>query len=120
MPSLELVTNVKLDDPKAFAKEFSKLGAETLRKPEAYISTSYTYNETLTFNGTFEPAFILQITSLDNINETVNEEYSQTFFKFFEEKLGTPGDRGYIVFFDPGRENIGFKSTHFGKIFGKK
>jgi len=27
-----------------------------------------------------------------------NEGYSTVFFKFFEEKLGIPGNRGYIAF----------------------
>jgi hypothetical protein len=46
--------------------------------------------------------------SLDNINEQANEGYSKVFFKFFEEKLGTPGNRGYITFIDPGRAYIGY------------
>jgi len=46
--------------------------------------------------------------SLDNINEQANEGYSKVFFKFFEEKLGIPGNRGYITFIDPGRANMGF------------
>ncbi|KAL4266463.1 MIF family protein [Pleurotus pulmonarius] len=119
MPTLTLLTNVKLADPKAFALEFSKLGAETLGKPELYISVSYTYNETLTFNGTFAPAFNLSIKSLDNINYEVNEQYSKVLFKFLEDKLGVPRDRGYIEFGDPGRVNMGFKGTTFGTIFGK-
>lgn len=35
-------------------------------------------------------------TSLDNINPEVNEKYSAEFFKYFKEKLGVPGDRGYM------------------------
>lgn len=45
--------------------------------------------------------------SLDNISEQQNEEYSKGFFKFFEEKLGTTGSRGYVTFIDPGRANMG-------------
>ncbi|KAI0355020.1 Tautomerase/MIF [Trametes cingulata] len=118
MPALDLKTNVAVADVKAFSLEFSKFAAETLRKPEAYISVNYTYSEHLTFNGTFEPAILLHITSLDNINPKVNEEYSKAFFAFFKEKLGVPDNRGYITFYDPGRVNLGYKSTTFGVLFG--
>jgi hypothetical protein len=30
------------------------------------------------------------------MNEEVNEGYSKAFFDFFNEKLGIPGDRGYV------------------------
>ncbi|KAI9059704.1 Tautomerase/MIF [Trametes coccinea BRFM310] len=118
MPALELKTNVRVADPKAFSLEFSKFAAETLGKPEAYISVNYHYSELLTFNGSFDPALILSIHSLDNINPKANEEYSKKFFAFFKEKLGVPDDRGYITFVDPGRPNIGFRSTTFGALWG--
>ncbi|KAF8638807.1 hypothetical protein AX17_001865 [Amanita inopinata Kibby_2008] len=117
MPYLKLTTNIA--DGKAFALEFSKLGAEILGKPEKYISVSITYNETLTFDGTFDPALQLAITSLDNINPQANDLYSKRFFEFFKDKLGVPDDRGYISFLDPGRANVGYRNTTFATIFGK-
>ena len=41
----------------------SQYAAETLKKPEAYISVNYNYSELLTFNSSFEPAIILTIVS---------------------------------------------------------
>lgn len=120
MPTLDLTTNVKLADPKAFALDFSKFSADTLSKPELYISVKITYNENLTFGGTFEPAFQLTIVSLDNIDVELNERYSEAFFDFFKEKLNVPGDRGYINFHDPGRGFLGHQGTTFASIFGKK
>lgn len=38
-----------------------QLSAETLEKPEKYISISYQYNEHLSFAGTLDPAFLLVI-----------------------------------------------------------
>jgi phenylpyruvate tautomerase len=38
--------------------------ADLLGKPEKYVSVSYRYNEFLSFNGTFEPAFLLVIVRL--------------------------------------------------------
>ncbi|KAI0792798.1 Tautomerase/MIF [Abortiporus biennis] len=120
MPSLELKTNVKLDDPKAFVVEFSKFSAEVLGKPIAYICVSYTYNEYLAWEGTFEPAFLLNIVSLDNISPKLNEEYSEKLFAFVKEKLNIDHNRGYINFSDPGRDHLGHRSTTFGSIFGRK
>jgi len=118
MPSLSLKTNVKIADPKAFSLEFSKFGAEVLGKPEGYITVDYTYNETMTFAGTHEPAFTLTIISLGNLAPHQTEKYSATISKFLKEKLGLESDRGYILFQDPGNANLGFKGTTFATIFG--
>ncbi|KDQ59605.1 hypothetical protein JAAARDRAFT_33186 [Jaapia argillacea MUCL 33604] len=119
MPSLALTTNVQVPDTRAFVLEFSKLAAETLKKPEQYISINYSYDPNLTFAGTFDPALLLVITSLDNINPEVNDVYSKAFFSYFEKTLGVPGNRGYITFYDPGRSFLGHQGTTFGTIFGK-
>ena len=38
-----------------------QFAAETLGKPEAYISVHLDHDKPLTFNGTFDPAFLLNI-----------------------------------------------------------
>jgi len=119
MPTLTLETNVKVSNPKEFVVNLSKLGAELLNKPEKYILISYRYNEFLTFNGTFEPAFQLQLVSLGNITTETTEGYSKKLFAFLNSTLGVRGDRGYIVFQDPGRAYIGHEGTTFAQIFGK-
>ncbi|KAJ7826642.1 Tautomerase/MIF superfamily [Mycena leptocephala] len=119
MPYLELMVNVQIPNETEFALEFSKVGAKALGKPEAYITTSITFNKTLTFAGTLEPAFALSIVSLDNINPEANEKYSAILSEFFQSKLGIPNDRGYINFCDPGRGYLGYKGTTFATIFGK-
>ncbi|KAN0115905.1 Tautomerase/MIF superfamily [Russula decolorans] len=119
MPSLVLETNVKVTDIKSFVLEFSKVATNTLQKPEKYISISYRHNEYLTFAGTFDPAFLLVITSLDNITPERNEAYSKELFAFLKNHLGTPGDRGYITFYDPGRAYLGYEGTTFAEIFKK-
>ncbi|PCH38465.1 Tautomerase/MIF [Wolfiporia cocos MD-104 SS10] len=134
MPILELKTNVPLADPKPFLLEFSKVSrtvrslaasqelkieqfaAATLGKPELYISVSYHYNENLTFNGSLEPAFLMTVTSVDNLTPVRNRVYSKAFFDYFESKLGIANDRGYITFFDPGKANLGHKATTPGII----
>ncbi|KAF8894734.1 Tautomerase/MIF [Infundibulicybe gibba] len=119
MPSLDFTTNVAVSDPKAFSLEFSKFSASILGTPEVFVSTNITRNELLTFNGSFDPAFLMTIISL-NLTPEKNELYSKAFFAFFEEKLGIPGDRGYITFIDPGAASQGFKGTTFATIFSKK
>jgi len=119
MPSLVLETNVKVADTRSFVLNFSKASANTLGKPEEYISVSYRYNEHLTFGGTFDPAFLLVITSLDNINPEKNEAYSKDLFALLNKELGVRGDRGYITFYDPGRAYLGHQGTTFATIFGK-
>ncbi|KAH9038946.1 Tautomerase/MIF superfamily [Lactarius pseudohatsudake] len=120
MPTLTVETNVKLSNPKEFVLNLSKLGADILKKPEKYISISYRYNEFLTFSGTFDPAFQLTVISLDNITPESTEAYSNSLFTFLKDTLGVPGDRGYIVFNDPGRAYIGHEGTTFAQIFGKE
>jgi len=114
-----LAKRLQVTETKSFVLEFSKLSAQTLEKPEKYISISYRYNEHLTFAGTLDPAFLLVITSLDNISPERNDGYSKIFFKFLKDKLGTPGDRGYITFYDPGRAYLGHEGTTFAQIFKK-
>jgi len=108
---------LQVNDMRAFVLEFSKVAADVLKKPEKYISISYRYNEYLTFSGTLDPAFLLVITSLDNITPEANEAFSKDFFAFLKNRLGTPGDRGYITFYDPGRANLGHEGTTFAQIF---
>ncbi|KAJ7778624.1 Tautomerase/MIF superfamily [Mycena maculata] len=119
MPYLELMVNVQIPNDTEFALEFSKAAAEALGKPEAYITVSITYNKTLTFAGTLEPAFALTVTSLDNLNPEANLKYSAIFSEFLQSKLGIPNDRGYITFNDPGRAFLGYMGTTFETIFAK-
>lgn len=39
----------------------TQFSADLLKKPHAYICVSYTHNEYLAWEGTFEPAFLLTI-----------------------------------------------------------
>ncbi|CAE6434147.1 unnamed protein product [Rhizoctonia solani] len=117
MPAIVLTTNVK---PRDEAHEKELFSAEILGKPEKYISVVYKHVGTLSFDGSFDPAFLLHITSLGNINPEANEKYSKALFDYFKEKLNIPGDRGYITFYDPGNAYLGHEGTTFATIFGSK
>ncbi|KAJ7826643.1 Tautomerase/MIF superfamily [Mycena leptocephala] len=119
MPTLDLIVNVQIANELDFALEFAKVGAKALGRPESFFSTIVSYNKTLTFGGTLEPAFALTVTSLDNLNPEANEKYSAIFSEFLKSELGIPNDRGYINFCDPGRGFIGYKGTTFATLWEK-
>ncbi|KAH6872102.1 Tautomerase/MIF superfamily [Coprinopsis sp. MPI-PUGE-AT-0042] len=110
MPGLQFKTNVKIEDEKAFALALSKKTAEILGKPEDFIMVNIEYSTTISFAGSFEPAFLLTITA-DGFNPESNVKYSAAFFSFVEEKLAIPGNRGYIRFDNPGLAYIGHLGT---------
>ncbi|KAJ8093611.1 hypothetical protein PM082_020471 [Marasmius tenuissimus] len=120
MPTIDLKTNVKIDDVPAYILKLSKLSAEILSKPESYINVILSQDVPMSFNGTLDPAFQCTVISLGNINPESNLKYSEAFSKFFEETLKIPNDRGYITFIDPGRTHLGYKGTTFAEIFGGK
>ncbi|KAG8715416.1 hypothetical protein FRC08_010603 [Ceratobasidium sp. 394] len=123
MPSIQLSTNVKPRDEaheKELVLELSKFCAELLSKPEKYISVEFKYVPTLTFAGTFDPAFLMTITSLGNINPEANDRYSKALFEHINKRLNVSGDRGYITFYDPGLAYLGHTGTTFATIFGSK
>ncbi|KAJ7468495.1 Tautomerase/MIF [Mycena latifolia] len=115
MPIVELTTNVKVADPKAFSLGLNKAAAAALGM-DGYVTVSYNYNETVTFAGTHDPAFLLRVTTLGNGTEK-NEVFSKTLFEYLEQALGAPSNRGYIIFNDPGHINLGHKGTTFATIF---
>jgi phenylpyruvate tautomerase len=94
--------------------------------PEKYVLVNIKYNPFLTFGGSCDPAFLLTIVSryrldawsctnhstsaqlkLGDSNPEANIKYSAALFSFFEQKLGVPGDRGYITFNNVGGSCIG-------------
>jgi len=122
MPAILLSVNTRPQDEaheKEFVLNLSKFMAVTLSKPERYISVKFDYSPTLSFAGSHNPAFIMHITSLGNINPEANEIYSQKIFAYLKEKLNIPGDRGYITFYDPTNAYLGHEGTTFATIFGK-
>lgn len=78
-------------------------------------STSVSYNKTLGFAGTLEPAFALTVVrlpinslvhfckrkdpklNLNNRNPEANEEFSAILSEFLQSKLNIPNDRGYML-----------------------
>ncbi|THG94967.1 hypothetical protein EW026_g6603 [Hermanssonia centrifuga] len=120
MPALELKTNVKAEDPRALVAELSQLCADVFKFPLHLICVSYEYNEYLAWAGTFEPALWINVSTLENLGVEENDRYSKALFAFVGEKLGIEDSRGFIMFNDPGRENIGYRSTTVRMVKGPK
>ncbi|KAG7441477.1 Tautomerase/MIF [Guyanagaster necrorhizus] len=115
MPIIELTTNVKVSDAKAFTTALSQKSAEILGMTK-YITVTYKHDESMIFGGTYDPAFTMNVLTVLGIPTEKNASFSQCFFEFFEKELGIPNDRGYIVFNDPGSDRLGYKGTTFNII----
>ncbi|KAJ6602437.1 hypothetical protein DFH09DRAFT_1124852 [Mycena vulgaris] len=103
MPISNLVTNVKIPDVKQFSLSLSKICSEAWGledKDGSNTSSSVVYNESLNFNGTHDPAFLLEfkIINLDKADTAKRDAFAKSLCAFFERKLGIPQSRGYILF----------------------
>ncbi|KAF7353700.1 Tautomerase/MIF [Mycena venus] len=98
MPYLLLLVNFQISDETEFSRQFSKVGAKALGKPEEDITTNITYNRSVV-PGSF--AFGLTIVGLGHLDSEAKEECKAVFHKFFTRKLGVPKDRGFIHFHNP-------------------
>ena len=68
---------------------------------------------TISFAGTFDPAFTVNIYSIGKIDPEMNTNTSAGLAEFLEKEFGLPSDRGYISFFDMKGTNMGFKGKTF-------
>ncbi|KAH7890026.1 Tautomerase/MIF superfamily [Phlebopus sp. FC_14] len=122
MPSVTLITNVKLasdEATKAFVLELSKFCAKTIGKDEKGFHVNFQYNPFLAYGGTFEPAVALTTASLFNTNAENAKIWSKAFSEFFQERIGVPKDRGYMSFVDPDPALLGMRGTTAAEIFKK-
>lgn len=97
-----------------FIKKLSKFAADILGKPESYVTVILHDEAKQSWNGTFDPAYVIKVISLGGISAHKNILTSQTMSIFLNENLGVQPNRGYIVFEDPGRDNLGWDGTTFG------
>ncbi|KAK0215984.1 Tautomerase/MIF [Armillaria nabsnona] len=111
MPIIELITNVKVPDAKAFTTALSQESAEILGMTK-YVTVTYKYDESMIFNGTYGLAFALNVLTVLGIPTEINADFSHGFFEFFEKELGVPNDRGYMS----GPDRLGYKGTMFNII----
>ncbi|KAI5899223.1 Tautomerase/MIF [Schizophyllum commune H4-8] len=101
MPVLDLKTNVKPADEKAFVLAFSKAAAEALDRPEEWVQVSVIYNQNLAYGGTFEPSAQVHVAAIQRLSVTRNPEIGDKLKAFFEKELGVPKGRCNIIYYDP-------------------
>ncbi|KIJ63297.1 hypothetical protein HYDPIDRAFT_41142 [Hydnomerulius pinastri MD-312] len=118
MPLITLITN--LDQPRLFISKFSKFCSQTIGKPEAEFSVDFNYNPDLTFGGTFDPAIRLHVISLWNTTPENAQQWAEAFFRFFQDELGVPSNRGHMAFTDPGDQFIGYGGTTVSVLRAEK
>jgi phenylpyruvate tautomerase len=68
---------------------------------------------TLTFAGTFDPAYVANIYCIGKISPEMNNNTSAGLSELLSKELGLPNDRGYICFFDMKASNIGYQGATF-------
>ena len=113
MPTLNIATNVNIQDQPQFAEDASKLVASMLGKPEMYVMVLINPGCTLYFGGNDSPAALLSLHSL-GLPEAQIKSYSEKLCGFVSEQLGIAADRIYINFESPPRSHWGWNNTTFG------
>jgi phenylpyruvate tautomerase len=116
MPLLKIVTSA---EPSATAaasllSALSKLVAERLGKPEAYMMTVLEPRAQLTFGGTSEPACYVELKSIGRFSSELTKLLSLELCAHLQAELGVPASRIYIEF----TESVGHLWGYDGGTFG--
>ncbi len=114
VPYLRIQTNMELEDEQRtdLAGNASKLVAELLEKPEAYVQVQVQDGEELIFGGSSAPNAFIELRSLglpDDLN-TLSKQISATI----EQQLEIAPDRIFINFFDLPRSQWAWNGKTFG------
>uniref|UniRef100_K3ZKB2 Macrophage migration inhibitory factor family protein n=1 Tax=Setaria italica TaxID=4555 RepID=K3ZKB2_SETIT len=102
MPCLNVSTNVNLEgvDTSAILAEASKVVADIIGKPEAYVMVVLKGSVPMAFGGTQEPAAYGELVSIGGLNPGVNKKLSAGVASILESKLSIPKSRFYLKFHD--------------------
>lgn len=114
MPILLVDTNVDMDKAEAVsaARDFSARTARLLGKPEGYVMVRVEPGKALTFAGGEEPAVYAVLQSI-GLAESQCSGLSAGLCAAFQEVLGVPPARTYIMFEDLSRGRTGWDSKTF-------
>ena len=112
MPLLSIRTNCQLNNKKELALEASKLTAQILSKPEAYVMVSIEDSQALIFAGNDQPAAYVELKSL-GLPEDQTSDLSSSLCTFINERLDIDSARIYIEFSNAERHMWGWKDGTF-------
>lgn len=115
MPLLRLETNVTVPEEKqkTLLASLSKLVAETIGKPEAYVMV--TVNPVaIQMSGTAGDAAFVDVRSIGGLSGEVNRRLSERICAQLRHSLGIPPERIYLNFTDVAASDWGWKGNTFG------
>jgi phenylpyruvate tautomerase PptA (4-oxalocrotonate tautomerase family) len=114
MPLVQFQTNKFLSDGggDAAAIEISKLVAEVLEKPEAYVQVVIEGGKTMSFGGTVDPTAFMKLSSL-GLDKKKAAEFSKRLCRFAEERFSISQERVYIKMSDHPRALWGWNGGTF-------
>lgn len=115
MPYLNIQTNLAVA-PEArtlLLKRSSKLAAELLGKPEAYMMVALKPEVPMLFAGSADPVAYLELHSI-GLSPDKTKILSKGLCELIESELSIPGARIYVKFHDAQRTMWGWKGDTFG------
>ncbi|KAG9239229.1 Tautomerase/MIF superfamily [Amylocarpus encephaloides] len=114
----EIKTNVIIGDEYTFITEISYALSSRYQRPESSIMVIIAHSSCLVLGGSFDPAYLMDITALQSqLQPVTNKRNSTLIAKVMEESLGVPPGRGIIKFIPIAEENLATDSkTVAGEI----
>ncbi|XP_020087327.1 macrophage migration inhibitory factor homolog [Ananas comosus] len=115
MPCLNLSTNVSLEsvDTSAILAEATKIVANLIGKPEAYVMIVLKGSVPMLFGGTEQPTAYGELVSIGGLNPDVNKKLSAAVASILETKLSIPKSRFYLKFYDTKGSYFGWNGSTF-------
>ena len=96
-----------------FHNQLSELIAQGIGKPEDYVMTRISANESLCFARSNEPAAYVEVKNIGNMTATQTSSLSQKICQAIRDSAGIPPDRVYIEFCNAKRHLWGWNSKTF-------
>ncbi len=115
MPLLQLHTSVTVADTKrsTLLGQLSKLVAECIGKPEAYVMVTLREGP-MSMSGEIGAAAFADVRSIGGLSPEVNKRIMSRLCALLEHELGIPPARTFANFTEVPRANWGHNSDTFG------
>lgn len=115
MPLLKITTSVESSPEHGrLLANLSRLVAEGLGKPEAYVMTAIEHPQLMTFGGTTAPACYVELKNVGRFTPELTRRLSRELCERLSTALGVPTNRVYIEFADAEGYLWGYDGATFG------
>ncbi len=94
--------------------ELSRICAEGIGKPEAYVASLVVCGVAAAFGGELADSAFVEVRSIGGLGKEVNTRLSKMICHCVEEKTGIPGGRVYVNFTDVPASAWGHDGSTFG------